>query len=187
MSIRTVEHTHAPLFRVVRRAWEDPLDTSYSQTREDNRWNQRGFPALYCCCSERVAAAVATDRLRRLNVDVEDLTPDARPQLVEVDWTGRLVDVTSETGLRGNGFPLTYPEGVTIADCQRAAAGWHAGSQEGVVSRSASLYRLRWEHQWKGDHQPWGEIAIYILRAGRHPMLMSRRDDLAWLEVPERS
>ena len=176
-----VSHGHL-VYRVVRRRWGDPLDASYSQKRTDNRWNTPAFPALYACCSEQVARAVAMDRLRLSGVELEDLHPDARPALAEITWSGTLVDVASESGVAAAGFPATYPGGVTLADTQRAAAAWHAARLEGVVSRSASLARLGFT-EWKDPHQPWGEVAIFPTNAHRQPRRRRTRTDLNWLRV----
>jgi RES domain-containing protein len=177
----TVPHVHVPLFRVGPRSWTDPIDASFSQTRADNRWNTPAFPALYCCCSERVARAVVEDRLRRLAVELADLTPDAQPQLAEIDWTGTVVDMVSEAGIVANGFPRAYPVGVELADCQRAATVWQAARREGVVCRSAALHRLSREARWEGDHQAWGEVAVFTRKAHEAPALRRLRDDLDWL------
>jgi RES domain-containing protein len=71
---RALVHNHVPLFRVIRRGWADPLDTSYSQRASaDNRWNTPDFPALYSSCSERVARAVARDVFRLAAIELADL------------------------------------------------------------------------------------------------------------------
>ncbi|HXH06500.1 MAG TPA: RES domain-containing protein [Vicinamibacterales bacterium] len=178
---RTVRHDHVPLWRVGARSWTDPLDAAFSRDRPDNRWNTSAFPALYCCCSLRVARAVVEDRWRRLSVDLADLTPDARPELAEIDWAGLVVDVASREGLEAHGFPPDYPAGVDRADCRRAAAAWHDAGCEGVVCRSAALYRLGRETRWEGDHAAWGEVAVFTARAERKPVLRRRREDLGWL------
>lgn len=183
MTTRTIPHTHTPVYRVVQRGWTDPLDASYSQRADDNRWNTRAFPALYCCCSERVAAVLVRDRLRRLQLDLDDLTPDAQPQVVEIDWTGRVVDMVSETGIAGNGFAPAYPDRATIAECQTAAGRWHARSHEGIVCRSASVHRLAPATPWTGDHAAWGELAVFPDRAARKPALIRRRSDLDWIDA----
>ena len=59
MSEHRFAHRHRPVYRVVRADWEDPLDASFSRRRPDRRWNTADFGALYCCCSEAVARAVA--------------------------------------------------------------------------------------------------------------------------------
>lgn len=182
--IATVPHHHRPLYRVVRRDWSDPLDATFSRSVSDNRWNTPAFPALYCCCSEPVARAVATERLQRLSLSLEDLAPDAYPQLVELDWGGTLVDVASSAGLVANGFPPTFPQDTPVGHCQQAAAEWHAQGHQGILCRSASLCRLGWEARWAGDHRPWGETVIFPRQGTRKPRLIRRRDDLAWLQTP---
>ncbi len=177
----TVPHVHVPLFRVGPRSWTDPTDASFSQSHTDNRWNTPAFPALYCCCSERVARAVVDDRLRRLAVELADLTPDAQPQLAEIDWTGTVVDMISEEGIVTNGFPRAYPAGVEVADCQRASIAWNEAGHEGVVCRSAAVHRLSRGMRWEGDHQAWGEVAVFTQKAREKPRLRRLRNDLDWL------
>lgn len=180
----TVLHFHVPLFRVGPRSWTDPIDASFSQRRADNRWNTPAFPALYCCCSERVARAVVEDRWRRLAIELTDLTSDAQPQLAEIDWAGTVVDMVSAEGILANGFPRTYPAGVEVADCQRAATVWHEAGHDGVVCRSAALHRLSREARWEGDHPAWGEVAVFLQEANEKPTLRRLREDLDWLGGP---
>jgi hypothetical protein len=174
-----IEHSHM-VYRVVRQGWSDPLDASYSQTRTDNRWNTPAFPALYACCSERVARAVTLDRFRLSGVELEDLHPDVYPALAEITWSGVLADVASAAGVIAAGFPVTYPTGVPTAETQTAATAWHAGGVEGVVCRSASLARFGFS-EWKDPHQPWGEVAIFPQNAARAPRRRRKRTDLDWL------
>jgi RES domain-containing protein len=177
-----MEHGHV-VYRVTRQSWRDPLEASYSQVRTDNRWNTPAFPALYACCSEQVARAVVLDRFRLSGVELEDLHPDARPALVEITWSGMLVDVASAAGVAAAGFPATYPAGVSIADTQTAATAWHAAGFEGVVCRSASRARLGFS-EWRDPHQPWGEIAIFPQNAKRAPHRRRRSAELEWLRPP---
>lgn len=99
ITARTVAHKHMPLYRVIRRGWADPLDTSYSQRASaDNRWNTPDFPALYSSCSERVARAVARDVFRSAAIELADLQGAMLPELVEIAWAGEVVDVASLEG-----------------------------------------------------------------------------------------
>lgn len=173
-----VEHRHVPVYRVVRRSWADPLDTSFSQQKTDNRWNTPDFPALYCCCSEPVARAVTLDVFRMAGVELSDLRAHAQPQLVEVDWHGRVVDMSSPEGIAAAGFPAGYPVGVDKRATREAAAAWHQAALEGVVCRSASLARQGFR-TWHGRHEQWSEVAIFDDDA----TLMRRRDDLDWLSL----
>jgi len=135
-----MDHSHSPLYRVVRQNCSDPLDISHSRRRHgDYRWNTPEFPALYCCCSEWVARAVALDHLRFAGVDLSDLQPGARPQLVEVEWSGKVIDAASAGGVASAGFPRDYPEGVRKDQTRRSAVEWHSTGAEGVVYRSAAL------------------------------------------------
>lgn len=164
----------------MQQGWGDPTDSSYSQTVDDNRWNTRAFPALYCCCSRRVARGVVQERFGN-DIVLEDLNPEVMPDLAQITWTGEVVDVASPKGSRANGFSRRYPEGATIADCQRAAASWHGDGLEGVLCRSASLHRLGAESKWASDHQAWGEVAIFTDISRTKPMEVGRHAGPEWL------
>jgi RES domain-containing protein len=176
-----VAHGHL-VYRVIRQRWKDPLDASHSRGRTDNRWNTPAFQALYACCSERVARAVALDVFRLSGVELEDLNTDVRPALVEITWSGTLVDIASADGVIAAGFPPTYPAGVSVIETQQAATAWHTAGLEGVVCRSASLARFGFS-DWKDPHPPWGEIAIFSQNAKQTPHRRRRRVDLDWLRA----
>jgi len=179
-AVRFVRHRHIPIYRVIRRGWADPLDASFSQLRTDSRWNTGEFSALYCCCSQRVAVAVANELFRVGSLTVEDLQPAFRPALAELRWTGTLIDVASTEGVIAAGFDPEYPQKTSKVQTQQAATRWQARGAEGVVCRSASLSRLGLR-QWQGNHQRWGEVAIFPANARRTPGLLARRDDAEWL------
>ncbi len=183
MSRLLISHVHRPLYRVVRAGWKDPLDASFSRTAADNRWNSLEFPALYCCCSQLVARAVTRDILRFAGVEMEDLLPAYRPRLVEVDWTGEVVDVVSVEGITAAGFAVAYPDGVPKDLTRRAASEWHQQGDQGVACRSASLWRMGFS-EWSGPYSRWSELAIFTRNCRAKPHLVSHRDDLDWL-VPE--
>lgn len=175
-----IAHDHSPLYRVVRRGCADPLDVSHSKRRlGDYRWNNCEFGVLYCCCSEWVARAVTLDRLRLAGLDLTDLQTPARPQLIEISWSGRVVDVSSNEGVAAAGFPAGYPEGVRKEQTRRAAAQWRATGVGGVVFRSAALQRRGFSH-WSGVHQRWSEAGIFVGN-GSLPTLIRRRDGSGWL------
>ncbi len=180
-------HQHVPVYRVGRRSWRDPLDTSYSWRQPANRWNTTEFPALYCCCSEGVARAVALDNLRRGGMLLEDLQPPARPVVWEIDWAGVVVDMASSPGIATNGFPPEYPAGVEIGRCRDAATIWHDAGHHGIVCRSAAMLRLGL-NAWTGDHRRWGELVVYPAnlnrRHGAVPKLRRIRADDSWLRKP---
>ena len=179
--LRIHDHVHQPLHRVVAGWCRDPLDASASRGYASGmRWNSADFPALYCCCSEWVARGVALDRLRLAGVDVSDLQPEARPQLVEIAWSGPVIDLTSAGGLAAAGFPPGYPEGVSKQQTRRAASEWHATGACGVVYRSAAMQRRGHAH-WAGPHQHWSEVAIFPDNSPEAPVLLARRQDLDWL------
>lgn len=186
MPPRIISHQHNPLYRVVKTSWNDPLDVSFSRKREDRRWNTPDFGALYCCCSEGVARAVALDCHRSANVTFEDLQESSRPQLVEIQWQGeQVVDVISAGGLAAAGFPANYPDGVSKVYTRQCAEGWFRNGREAVVSRSASLWRRSFR-DWKGSHEKWSEVAIFVDNAKDEPHLMRRREDLDWfLKFPK--
>ncbi len=179
MDTRTVAHRH-PVYRVVRAGWRDPLAVAFSQRAVSNRWNTPEFPALYCCCSDRVARAVTRDILRIAGVEVDDLQPAYRPRLVEIGWQGEVVDIASAEGISAAGFPAAYPEGTTKVETRRRASAWHDEGNEGVLCRSASLWRLGFA-DWTGSHPRWAELAIFVENCRRQPEKTGQRDDLAWL------
>jgi RES domain-containing protein len=148
----------------------------------DNRWNTPEFPALYCCCSPVVARAIVRDRLRSSGVDLEDLHEEARPQLVEIHWTGRVTDMATEIGIREEGFPRDYPSNIEHSQTQAVATDWHRQGAEGVVCRSASLARLGFR-EWTGNHQWWSELVIFTQNSVVRPSLLKRRSDLDWLAL----
>jgi RES domain-containing protein len=178
-----VEHTHQPVYRVVRRSWADPLDVSYSQSRRDNRWNTSEFPALYCCCSERVARAVALDVFRLAGIVLEDLQSAYQPQLVEVSWAGRVADAASAEGVKAAEFPPQYPEGVSKEQTRSFATACHEAGAEGIMCRSASLAKMGF-WAWEGAHERWGEVAIFTRNCQRSPTLLRRREDPNWFLRP---
>jgi RES domain-containing protein len=175
-----IDHAHEPVYRVVRANRADPLDAGLSRRGEGGRWNTLEFPALYCCCSPAVARAVALDILRLAGVELSDLARDARPQLVEIGWSGGVADMASAEGIDSAGFPASYPEDAAGSQTRRAAAEWRAMGAEGVVARSASLARMGLR-EWAGGHQRWSELAIFADSCRRRPALGRRHPDLDWL------
>jgi len=170
-----------PLYRVVRASWSDPLDGTWSQTMGDRRWNTVDFPALYCCLSLEVARAITRDLLGFVGVELSDLQPDYRPRLVEVGWSGELVDVATARGVAAAGFPESYPEGVARSATQRAGLRWHHQGREGVACRSASLHRLGLA-EWNGPYERWSEAALFLETCRTPPVVVSHRDDALWLQ-----
>ena len=178
---RMVAHGHVPLYRVIRRGWADPLDTSYSQRASaDNRWNTPDFPALYSSCSERVARAIARDVFRLAGIELADLQDAMLPQLVEIAWAGEVVDVASSEGVAAAGFPQDYPVGIDKTQTRAAAEIWHGGGAAGVVGRSGSLMRLGLR-TWDGDHAAWSETTVFVNNSPHRPTVQRRRTDLDWL------
>ena len=182
MSLNTLVHDHLTMYRVVRRDWANPVDATFSQHSDrDNRWNTPDFPALYCCCSESVARAIVRDIFRVTGADLSDLQDAARPQLVEIHWTGDPVDMITARGLVAAGFSEDYPTGSDHSQTREVARRWHYGGAAGILCRSASLARLGFRN-WIGDHPPWSELAIYAENAPVRPSVQKRRDDLDWLQ-----
>lgn len=180
MALRTLSHTHSPIYRVVRRNWTDPLDTSFSRAA-NNRWNPPdAFSVLYTACSEEVARAVVQDIFAVMGAGIADLTDEALPQLCEIDWAGSPVDVATPEGVSAAGFPSEYPDRVATTTTQAHAIEWNRNGLDGVVCRSASMWRLGLSN-WLGDHESWSELAIFTENATQSPSLVSRRDDLEWL------
>ncbi len=180
MSPLSAAHSHWPVFRVVRAEWQEPLDATFSQSKPDRRWNTQHFPALYCCCSLPVARAITRDIFNLGAILPSDLQPEYRPRLVEIKWQGRVADVASPAGVEAAGFPTAYPEDVETETTQRKGSEWFARGLEGVVCRSASLFRLG-ASRWNGSHEPWGELAIFVSNSEEEPRLIGHRDELDWL------
>jgi hypothetical protein len=156
------------------------MDASFSQRAGDRRWNTVEFPALYCCCSVLVARGVTRDLLRLTGAEVEDLQPAFRPRLVELAWSGEVVDVSTPEGIAAAGFAADYPAGVSKRLTRAAATQWHEEGDEGVVCRSASLWRLGFS-DWTGSHSRWSELAIFVENCSVAPVRKGHRDDLEWL------
>lgn len=173
----------AKLYRVVRRGWANPLDTSFSRTAADQRWNSEGFEALYCCGSEPVARAVTLDVFRMAGVVLADLRTEARPQLVEIGWSGPVVDVSTGPGVLSAGFLSGYPASVPKNRTRAAAKRWHSRRAEGVCCRSASLGRMG-KTSWKGDHRAWCELALWPGNWVHAAQLLRRPSSDRWLTIP---
>lgn len=181
-ALRTLALAGQALYRVVRAGWSDPLDATWSQTAGDRRWNTADFPALYCCLSLEVARAITRDLLGLAGVELDDLQPDYRPRLVEVGWSGELVDVATSLGVAAAGIPESYPEGVDRSATRRAAVGWHRQGREGVACRSASLLRLGLT-VWSGPAEGWSEAALFVENCRTPPVRLGHRDDGGWLQT----
>jgi len=175
-----IEHNHQPIYRVVRRG-AGPLETAGRRQRVlDHPFSHPEDPTLYCCCSEWVARAVTLERFRVAGLDVSDLQPGARPQLVELSWSGQVVDLASEDGVAAAGFPPDFPEGVRPEQTRRAAGEWRSAGAAGVVYRSGAL-RKRGFKSWEGSHKRWSELAVFLDRCGEPPKLLRLREDQDWL------
>jgi RES domain-containing protein len=188
-TLRTLALAGPPLYRVVRAGWSDPLDATWSQTAGDRRWNTADFPALYCCLSLDVARAVTRDLLGFSGIELGDLQPAYRPRLVEVGWSGELVDVATAPGVAAAGFPASYPEGVDRSATRRAAVAWHRQGREGVACRSASLLRLGFPggEAWSGPPERWSEAALFVERCRTPPVRLGHRDEGTWMVVKSES
>jgi len=166
---KLINHNHIPIYRVVPASTNDVLNTDYS-LKKNNRWNTEKFPALYACCSEKVAKAVIQDIYLKGGFNVDDLIPDRKPRIIKFDWKGKVVDMITETGLSKAKFNKNYPKGVDYTQTQQSAAKWHRAKIEGVVCRSMSLYRLGLK-KWAGEHKFWGEIVIFVRNVKNKPCL----------------
>ena len=169
-----------PLYRVVRHTYLDPLDTSFSQKTPDRRWNTDRFPALYCCASVAVARAIVRDVFGLSGLVLEDLQPARRPELVEIEWAGRLVDVATPAGVKAAGFADSYPARAVRELTQPRAERWHKAKYEGVVARSASIWRLG-GGGWQGPLERWAEVALFPRNLARQPAIFGRRLGDAWI------
>lgn len=88
--------------------------------------------------------------------------------------------MASAEGVEAASLPASYPAGVEKSETRRRGARWFTAGLEGVVCRSASLARLGLA-EWTQDHQPWGEIAIFVTNSVEEPRIIDRRDELDWL------
>jgi RES domain-containing protein len=179
--LRTLTLAGPALYRVVRAGWSDPLDATWSQTARDRRWNTADFPALYCCLSLDVARAVTRDLLGFSGIELADLQPAYRPRLVEIAWSGEVVDVATAPGVAAAGFPESYPAGVDRGATRRVAVLWHRQKREGVAGRSASLQRLGFS-SWNGPPEAWSEVALFVENCRTPPVRLGHRDDAGWLQ-----
>lgn len=177
-----VRHDHVPLYRVARAGWSDPVDATFS-TVHGGRWSPRGgFPILYTCCSKNTARAVLAHVLRVTSLEIDDLNPEIRPVLVEVEWSGDVVDMCSVEGVMECGFRIAYPAGYTHEHTQQFGTVWHSLGAEGVVCRSESVFQNR-HHGWLGDHREWSEVAIFVGNAQRRPRLVALDPEFDWFVV----
>ncbi len=175
-----VLHDHGPVYRVVRRGHRNALDASFSQTSNNNRWNTRAFPVLYCCCGIRVARAIVRDLFRFAGVENAELRAGWRPKLVAIEWSGHVVDAASGEGIADARLPAEYPRGADRAKTRALAFRWHASGCEGVVARSASLSKLG-VRRFLGDHAEWSELAIFVDVAKHPPALAKSQPKGNWL------
>lgn len=177
----TVVHDHTPIYRVARAEWTDPLDATFAALHS-HRWNAPGSHAvLYTSCSITVARAIVLDIFKIVALDLEDLAPGVRPVLLEIAWSGEPVDMASVAGLVECGFRHTYPEHMEHRHTQPFGRAWFALGAEGVLCRSASMFRIG--HQgWMGNHEDWSELAIFVDNAKVQPVILNRREDVDWLQ-----
>jgi len=175
-----VLHDHVPVYRVVRQGHRNALDASFSQTSNDNRWNTREFPVLYCCCGIRVARAIVRDLFRFAGVESSELRAGWRPKLVAIEWSGEVVDASSSKGLAAARLAPDYPLGADRARTRALAVRWREAGCEGVVARSASLFKLG-VRRFEGDHAEWSELAIFIDVAKTAPVPADVQPKGKWL------
>jgi RES domain-containing protein len=172
-------HIHVPVYRVVPREFKEPLDASYSQQTTDRRWNTPEFPALYCCCCELVAQSIVLDIYRVYAFRATDLQPSSVPQLLEIRWSGHVVDVATSVGVAALGLDPAYPDRTPKDETRRLAIEWHAQGREGVVCRSASMARSG-HRNWNAPHERWGELAVFVRNCSQPPILSGIREDSRW-------
>jgi hypothetical protein len=133
---------------VVDPSWGDPSDTTYSR-RHGGRWNEPdrpgrpGFGALYL----NATIDVARSNARRLissqfgeNVTIDDLAPQARPELQQYDVIeSEFVDVVSRHAISQLGLAERYPLLIPHPPCQGIAAAAHASGETGLAVLSATM------------------------------------------------
>jgi RES domain-containing protein len=126
-------------FRVCDPSWADPLDTAFSK-HHGGRWNAPGsFGVLYLNATVAVAAGNARRAYEGEIATLFDLLPEQRPdlQLVTVSPM-RVVDATTDAGLRSLRLPASYPAGATWDACRRIGARAYTAEENGIACRSAN-------------------------------------------------
>lgn len=137
-----------PAWRTADPSWDDPLDPTYARW-SGGRWNAPGsVNTLYLSESERVARLNAqlqiTRRLAGMPFTLDDLDPDAMPDLVEVDVAHTtLCDCRTARGLRAVSLPAGYPTSddgrpVSWRRCQEIGAEVVATGLAGIAARAAA-------------------------------------------------
>lgn len=176
----TVAHGHSPIYRVARSEWANPLDATFA-SRQSHRWNSAGSHAvLYTSSSIAVARAIVVDIFKIAALELEDLAPGVRPVLIELEWSGEPVDMASVEGLVECGFTHSYPDQIEHRHTQPFGMAWFALGAEGVLCRSASMFRIG-HRGWIGAHEGWSELAIFVDNVSIQPVAINRREDFGWL------
>ena len=126
-------------FRVVDPDWSDPADTTFSRAA-GGRWNPPAtFGALYLNSNESVAAANARARHAKRAIQLFDLLPEFRPQLVTFTISDiDVLDALTSLGIADIGFAESFPFGVSWDACQSVALQAHEAGLRGVAARSAA-------------------------------------------------
>jgi hypothetical protein len=137
-------------YRVADRAWDDPLDGSYSM-RFGARWNPAGsFPVTYLNADLETARANArhflTEKLRGQPFGAEDLERSELPILISLVVPDRAyLDVVTRDAIVLNGLPPTYPADgfgnvVPWGVCQPIGQRAWDDAHPGIACRSAAVH-----------------------------------------------
>ena len=142
----TVTAPEHPWLRITERAWENPVDPTFAQ-RHGGRWNPpNSWPTVYLNADVATARANVHRFAARWPYEVEDLRPDAGPDLVEalLPTRQRVLDVDSVEGVASVGLPRSYPvdsggEVVAHEPCRRIGRRARNAGLMGVYCRSAAI------------------------------------------------
>ncbi len=134
-----VIEVHGRCFRVADPSWTDPLDTS-DAAAIGGRWNPPGLGALYLNQTREAALANARRSvIERWGVTLDDVRPDALPDLQHVDVIpgGRFADALTAVGIAQLGLAASYPVDIPHPPCQGIGAAAHRAGLDGVAPLSA--------------------------------------------------
>lgn len=133
-------------FRVVRKDWPDPVNTSYAANEPDNRWNILGTPCLYLTKDIPTAIENARQKYQNLfsrSVRLSDVYPHKAFVVISVKIPRRTgADAYTDCGLKSLKLPTTYPLGtdarpVPRGVCRTIGSCIEQQGSDGIDCRSA--------------------------------------------------
>jgi hypothetical protein len=134
---------------------------------------------MYTFLSQVLARTWFFDTLASVNMTVNEVQPDALPDLVVLDCDlDNVADLTGAVGLSEVGLPTTYPEGF------RGSASWVVTQPIGAAIYSSGhtsiLTRSCTATEWDGSIVNWAELAIFTEHAPE-PVMVERVSSGDWL------